>query len=128
MKTRLAMLIGLPGSGKTHWINAHIDDYELIFDDLNRDSLPDALKAIGVVKSMIIADPHLCVPENLSKAMELFNECEIEEVYFENNPTQCKLNVLHRNDGRRVDGLIDMYAKLYHPPTNAIPVWDGNSC
>lgn len=125
MKTRLVLLIGLPGSGKTHWINAHKDDYEMIFDDLNRDTLPAALKAIGTVETMVIADPHLCVHENLSKAKELFNECDIEEIYFENNPTQCKSNVEYRNDGRRVNGLIEMYSKIYNPPINATPVWDG---
>lgn len=113
------LIIGLPGSGKTHFsetLGVHLVD-----DISDLGQLPDA-----DVGSFAITDPYFCQETTLQSA-----KAELERRYphhrlrlhfFENDPEKCLLNVAHRNDGRRVEGLIELLAQAYEPE-NPMKIW-----
>jgi predicted kinase len=122
MNYKVTVIVGLPGSGKSHYINEHADKDTMIVDDPKHISeLPDKLTS-----NLIIADCHLCKPksrEALNNILDIrYPKAEIEYIFFENNPDQCLKNVKHRNDGRYVEPTIKNYSKVYTIPEDAITV------
>ena len=128
-KTKVVLIIGLPGSGKSHYIDENMDycndpyKNDIVFDDITKDQIASLISLIGNTDKILVADPHLCNPANLEIARELLKDADIEEVYFENNPEQCRLNVEYRNDDRKVASLIKLYSKIYDPPSTALKIW-----
>lgn len=127
---KILALVGLPGSGKSHYINKleSLDKYLIIDDPKNADDLPDIATAKNF--DIIIADCHLCIPRIREKFINKMNKTypdhSIEFLFFENNPSQCLKNVNYRNDGRKVETTIIQYSKEYEIPVNSniIPVFN----
>jgi len=118
---KIVLLIGLPGSGKTHLLDTFSDDqWAKIDDPMGTIDLPEG-------KDLIIADVKLIFSDVLEKAEQKlkakYGQVEIERIYFENAPEKCLRNVAYRNDGRLVGGFIRDYAKYYNPPENALVIW-----
>lgn len=118
----LIVIIGLCGSGKSslcYKYNTHV-----IFDDFithfYNGKLIDTIKEGNKV---CIADPRLCIYKTFTryiKQIELYTT-NIELILFENNPTQCLINIGNRNDGRKgIENTIMKYSELY----NLANYWD----
>lgn len=110
-KTKVTLLVGLPGSGKTHLGNELAKVGARFIDDVSRfDKLPPIEG-----EHVVIADAFLCNPAIKKKAEERLSNAgfELEWIYFENNPAACRENVKRRNDGRKVNELITQLSKLY---------------
>lgn len=125
-------LVGLPGSGKTYFgkrIETFNNNVKFI-DDVSMKGL-DSLKNI-IEPFVIIADVFLCREEERAVAIKviktLFPDCFIEWVFFENNPQKCQNNVKHRNDGRKVESLIEELSKEYVIPEGieTKEIWQNN--
>lgn len=126
---KITLITGLPGSGKTFYSKTLsgfiIDDFSNI-EGTVKDILSQAPKG-----DIIITDPWLIIGENRQSAelkiKEVYPDCKIEWIFFENNPKQCCKNLLDRNDGRKIsyDSIFWM-SKIYDVPenTNLMPVFN----
>lgn len=115
---KIILFVGLPGSGKTYYANKICDTVVDDIVDLNQ--LPEQFAILG------ITDVNFCDDDILTKAKEILVKkygCDIEVIYFENNPDKCRKNVEYRNDGRIVEGTICRFEPIYNPPKSAVKIW-----
>jgi len=113
---RVTLIVGLPGSGKTHLaIDQYFTkDYAVIFIDDPKvvEDITDSLKRAethGNTQDIVVCDPNLVFPGNVEKATALFNKFgySVDEViYFENDPEKAEFNC------RRREAFLDKYKPI----------------
>lgn len=119
-------MTGLPGSGKSCWAHDYLlteADWYMIDDPRSLYQLPSKKGLMKLDLNLMIVDPHLCDPkaqESCEKFIHSEYDATPEWVCFENDPVQCKLNVLKRNDRRKVLGMIHMMSQVYVIPPRAL--------
>lgn len=124
--SKLIIIVGLPGSGKSRLGNQIIEKIGGIFID-------DVDKAGGLTKiieasaqaptNIVLSDPHLCTKENQVNARRFF-ESELQNykaqwLFFENNPQKCIINIEHRmklGDAREVHKVVKLWSPQYYIP------------
>ena len=147
----VTILIGLPGSGKSTLIKERSvgDSSHCCFDDFHGGSLDgtgaftqsrhyETLKELlhqGL--DCVIADIEYCRASRLTEAerglltlsQELGVMIEIKRVFFENDPSACRHNVIHRFDHERTRDYIaelekiDALSAIYEcPAEGTIPI------
>lgn len=131
---KITFLVGLPGSGKTHYGNLLAEDPNVVYiDDISvrEDPMREIQLAMGV-EHILISDVFLCREEERKKAIRVVRriaalerfDYEVDWVFFENNPEQCLKNVAYRDkqgDHRAVNGLIRELTKEYKIPQGIVP-------
>lgn len=103
---RVVLIIGLPGSGKTHLaLNEYVPQGYTLIDDPK--DLNEVKELLALGKRLVITDPHLCNPQNRNNAIKFFvkNDCVIELIFFEKDKEACLTNIIRRNDGRIIYNL-----------------------
>lgn len=133
MIVKFIMIVGLPGSGKTTFAHNNYGNVEnhIIFDDFSinpRKHINDYNREKP--STVVIPDPNLCgvsreVAERKIKEMFGIDDICFEWIYFENNPEQCKINAIERNDNRNVFVDIDSLSRRYVIPEGSkkLPVF-----
>jgi energy-coupling factor transporter ATP-binding protein EcfA2 len=137
-RQQLTVIIGLPGSGKTHLLKSmlemgeiddYCDDYE--FGPLKKlnPSISHAdnklLRNLKKSHRFAIADTRYCDKlerHKLEKALtEEFADLKFNYVYFENDPEKCTHNSIVRETGAawHQRNLIEYYTKIYDIPKSA---------
>lgn len=124
MDKSIILIVGLPGSGKTHLAN-QLSNSNRVFDDIT------SLDELPYNDNFVITDVNFCDNKILSMAIKKLNELYpnhfIEVIYFENDSDKCRKNVIYRcsefNDCRNVEGTIRRFEKIYYPPANAEKIW-----
>lgn len=125
---KFIMVVGLPGSGKTHFAKSLMNDDSFFIDD-PKDFQKDVLDRINLTNSkrIIIADPWLCLETVRDKAIQLiltnYPNAEISWIFFENNYAACVANIIRRklqNDHREIGSQLDFLQKNYKIPTSAL--------
>jgi ABC-type glutathione transport system ATPase component len=123
---KITLIVGLCGSGKTYLANI-IKKFSqqfrptVLFDDIKKDDFEKVKVAVKQNKDIIITDPWLCYPKELSKAKEMLEKLgTIDIIYFENDPEACLENIKRRNDGRKVEGFNKHATKYYTVPSGII--------
>lgn len=122
----VTFVIGLPGSGKTYFIENIINRdgfYELVIDDPTDPKLVD--EGIAEGKNMIIADPWLCNPNIRQFAYDKFYNAGwffVSTYFFENDQEKCRKNIEYRNDGRLIKNL-DVFNYSIPEGVDTIPIW-----
>ena len=100
----VTVIVGLPGSGKTHLAERLRDDQTTVIDDLSRD--PSRLERFvqHPTKKLIITDPTYLSAEFIRKKMaEWIDRPHVVQIIaFTNEPQQCFQNVRTRADGRDI--------------------------
>jgi len=118
----IKLIVGLPGSGKTHYLNSLDGNWIKIDDIMDKGILPEKCDKLAIV------DPWFCMELSRKQAESFLKNkypgCKIETVFFKNEPKKCIENVTRRNDGREVIGFIENFHNSYYPPSDAIPVYD----
>ena len=133
---KVLIVIGLPGSWKTTYVENHLKDYDF-FDDYYKYECKSLRKSIyyeqliksintnkGIVVSDIAWTQELKLKEFVNELNTLFISLNIKTnigfLYFENNPEICKKNVLYRNRSdervKKEFELIDRFTKNYKVP------------
>lgn len=120
---KAVLIIGLPGSGKTHLAKTKYVPlgYTLIDD-------PTELPKIDKVlfKDIVVTDPHLCDERIRNNCIYFFENFgyTVECIYFENNEEKCRRLLKYRNDER----VITTFKPFnYTIPSNVTPltIWNG---
>ena len=145
MSQIVTILVGLPGSGKSTLLKQRtevlFDDFHCCaFRDLSTFSASRHFQALGAAlqsgKDCIIADIAYCSGDRLREAedglrtlgSELGIELEIRHLFFANDASACRHNVVHRFSHEPArDYLaelrnIDHFARSYNPPANCMQV------
>ena len=120
---RITLIVGLPGSGKTHFAKTLIKERGgiLVDDPRELDELPVA------ADHLVITDPYFCFEEICLAACEIlykkYGEPVIDFIFFENDPEQALQNATGRD--RAVTSFIQQCSDAYKIPEGvvAIPVW-----
>ena len=120
MQKIIDIFIGLPGSGKTHILNGWDANF-VVVDNVYENypanfNLTKSLMAEGI--NLAVSDVIFCRREKLEE-FEKFIPADYHKryFYFENNPMECKLNVVRRNSKNYIEQLklIDKLTENYHP-------------
>jgi len=118
------VIIGLPACGKTTYAEKHFRDMTIIDDPKTPFDIP-----CGIRNSFVVISPMFCLNEariTLDKYfIKHYNGYDIVRIWFQNDPYKCKRNADRRADGRNVNHLIDILSRRYHPPENALEIYDG---
>jgi len=128
--TTIIAIAGCPGAGKSFLgeMIAEETGYQFI-DDIDDKSLFFLKQLIQVkVDGVIVADPKFCMEHYQKKAALFFKKFEhvnVQWIFFENDPEQCRKNVEKRNDGRAVNEFINVFSRFYKIPKGAFvhKVW-----
>lgn len=121
------LLIGLPGSGKSTWLNLLPNKNE-IFDDISQTD-PKLIELEKTFKTnpenIFISDVNFCDHNILNIAINKIkeltnNHIEFKFVLFPQSPEICRLNVQQRNDGRSVEFTINRFETLVNETFNYI--------
>lgn len=126
MTSKVTIIVGLPGSGKTHLAeslkrNDHTKN-TVVFDDPAIIDIPECNAAVREGKNVIMTHPNFCRPADLLVATSTFESwgATVSVIYFENNPDACLANVERRNDGRKVRNYIRDLSLTYEVPKGTI--------
>lgn len=125
----ILLIIGLPGSGKSHLCNKLRGGHFNVLDDIE---ILDGLPSPDDKRVLVIASPNYCYPDILKKCKEHLRQkyvnCSITCLYFENDAAKCLRNVEYRNDGREVERSIELMSKYYEIPDTVTPlkIWQYN--
>lgn len=108
----LAIVIGLPGSGKTYFSNSLGIK---VYDDFIRDFYSGNLvKDLKNNIDVCINDPRLCNYETFQKFITIFERIikkdNIILYLFQNDAIKCKMNA-----NKKVEKFIETYSVLYDP-------------
>lgn len=117
------LIIGLPGSGKTHLakkLTTSRPEYVIIDDPKDLKSLDFA---ISQGNDLIICDPHLCgqsARDGCTRYLE-GKGYSIFFLFFENDSLKCERNIRLRADGR----VVNVRAFHYDVPSRVrlLPIW-----
>lgn len=143
MKTKLTIICGLPGSGKSKWIEDHKSEFPgCVSDDFHADSkdydsalrksrdFHELKKALQDGQNSCIADIAYCDlarRETITRELEGIRgemDFEIRWVAFEKHPDACLLNILkdpkRTGESRydRIRKVMELYGKY-----NPVPEW-----
>lgn len=127
VKVKITLIIGLPGSGKSTYARNKFPGSIIIDDPKNINELPDT------TEDFVIIDPWLCDVSVRDKCVEYLIQkynCDIVQIFFDDNITQCQCNIIvrgDRGDKRDVGVTFNILSKRYTIPDNIVPepVWRG---
>jgi len=120
--TTIYFIIGIPGSGKSYWLNQQNKEKSIIFDDISQMENP-LIQLENAIKSeynhIYIADVNFLeikTLKNAEKIVEKFSgnkKTKFTYIIFKSDLEISKHNVKLRNDGRNVEQTIKRFYQSY---------------
>jgi predicted kinase len=137
---KVVFLVGLPGAGKSTHLKRFEGTGKLCFDDFKAHAVnnssrfdcsrhyQDLLSTLRSGAECIVSDVDFCRPAARKDAEKFLNHdvagIEMEWIFFENNPEQCKKNVIARGRNSFQHELITIqyFTRVYKLPVGCIPI------
>ena len=84
------LVIGLPASGKSHYVQQHLidDEYEVFDDFISNFYNEQAIQSIKAGKNVWLIDPRLCIPQVFQHYIQIVEQLIQKNV---NNPQKIRL-------------------------------------
>ncbi len=144
----VTFVVGLPGSGKTHWLRINESNPELVFDDFHANAFenshlfqcaqrfPELLVKLNEGYHCYVADIAYCLQNRRQEAeaylINIIPSLSIFWIFFANEPEKCKANVKldkNREVAKRLRK-IDEFTTDYTIPVDVRPIdiFDGARC
>ena len=125
---KVTFIVGLPGSGKSYYLKAHMKDFEgaLILDDPSVTLVGTLQALLPIFDQIVIVDPILCMKTRREIAERIFEGWKKTWIFFENDFKACWDNVQFRNDKRLVSQLyISTLSAMYDTPegVSTLPIY-----
>lgn len=117
---KATLIVGLPASGKSIFIEEIKDSYDAVYDD-------EFFKIEEETReNILISHPDFCIETVRNEVFKKLRDrgYDVEFIFYENNPEQCLSNAKRRKD-KKVDGYIRLLSKVYDPPRVDREVWNG---
>lgn len=144
---QIILIAGLPGSGKTTYLETLRQEGWLVFDDFKANAYNDSsvfwhsrnyealLMALREGQKCVVVDIDFCKTNSRHEAdtslREQIPDLTLNWVFFENDFQACQVNVRRRASRSIEDNLraLDEYHALYQIPIGAqvIPVWRSDA-
>lgn len=130
MERRVILIVGLPGSGKTHLgRKLAIEKNSVLIDDPS-DWDYDVLRHVKNLEPvLVVTDPQLCITKARKTAEDRFMSLgyTVSWIFFDNDPAACLANAKRRPD-KKVNEDIKWFSKQYKIPkgVEVLPVWRAN--
>lgn len=113
------VIVGLPGSGKTHLAQSLVDDQTTLIDDLDTNIARIKHFNDAPTPKLIITDPHLCLVTHETARRRIHEwfgqDIKITFDSFENDLEAAWANVCRRNDGRKISrNYMEKLSRFYY--------------
>lgn len=124
---KIISIVGLPASGKTYKANEINDGSYFLFDDMSNNFC--LLSEAKNYNKIIITDPYFCLYSKVlisNKINQIFGECEVDFIAFENNLVISYKNCLIRNTKNISYSFINHLSEKYNTLEykNVIPIYN----
>lgn len=125
----IILIIGLPGSGKTHFAKSMLLPGDFFIDDVMRNKEIITGLDVSQYSRVIMTDPACLVSRSdiENKLISWFGtDHDYQIIAFDNDPEIAWTNLRARGDGRQISKpFFDMLAKVYRPQQydRVIPVY-----
>jgi adenylate kinase family enzyme len=119
----ITIIIGLPGSGKTH-LTQNTYSHCIILDDCEGNAKDKQYILDNRDKDIVISHPVFCDKYILNSLLNWLDTNNINErhlIYYANSPEQCLINASTRPN-KNVNSYIKQLSKIYEP-IDPIPVF-----
>ena len=128
--TKCIVIVGLPGSGKTtlaYQLAKEIVTAVVIDDTKTKKEIESLLSE----ETVILTSPLFCKKKSqdrLAEDLQSLGITQVEWIFFENEPSQCKKNASRREE-KNVTQSINYLSKCYHIPEGVVtrPVFKGQN-
>lgn len=141
MSSQVIIIIGLPGSGKSTWIQNNIDESYIVYDDcLNESYFEKIFKKIKQGQKVIFADPRFCFYKNFDffycYLTKYLDKANVQIICFDgaDRDNICFQNIMNRETNpdkiRRLEhdirvGFSPAYHTSNYPNPLIIPVYQS---
>nr|QBK90313.1 MAG: AAA domain protein [Pithovirus LCPAC102] len=116
-ESKVVIIIGLPGSGKTTYSKTLSDTYEIHDDFIFNFFNGEVIKSIRNNRKVCLNDPRLCnisvFCKYMKKILKYISTDDIKLILYENDIEKCRNNIIRRGDYGNIEYNLNDFSSAY---------------